>query len=98
MSYFTLKGGAEKLYPHKTRIMLERKVRELLTKYSLDEVLREIAQQRPAFHIHMHPSSIAVKMPEVPVVAEKPHHRATARFDPRRRPRPAAGWRDRRQG
>jgi hypothetical protein len=39
--------------PHKLRVMLRDKVGDLLSRYTLDEVLSEIAAQRPAFDIHL---------------------------------------------
>lgn len=42
------------VYPHKLRSMLKGKVSDLLSRYTLDEVLSEIASQRPSFDIHLH--------------------------------------------
>ena len=45
--------GTISVYPHKMRVMLKNKISEMLSRYSLDEVLSEIAQQRPTFNIHV---------------------------------------------
>jgi hypothetical protein len=45
--------GAVTAYPHKMRVMLEKKISEMLSRYSLDEVLSEIAAQRPTFDLHL---------------------------------------------
>jgi hypothetical protein len=45
--------GSIKVHPHKLRAMLRTKVHDLLARYSLDEVLGEIADQRPSFDIRL---------------------------------------------
>jgi hypothetical protein len=52
MAYIREKmDGTPLVQPHKLRVLLQKKISELLTKYTLDEVLGEIAQQRPSFDI-----------------------------------------------
>jgi hypothetical protein len=52
MAYIHEKAdGSAKPYPHKLRIFLKNKIAELLTRYTLDEVLSEIAAQRPSWDI-----------------------------------------------
>lgn len=54
MSYIHEKpDGTAKVHPHKLRAMLKNKISDLLTRYTLDEVLSEIAQQRPTFDIRV---------------------------------------------
>jgi len=53
--------GTTVTYPHKLRVLLRGKVEDLLQRYSLDEVLSEIAAQRPAFDIHLTAAKIEVK-------------------------------------
>jgi hypothetical protein len=45
--------GTIKVHPHKLRAMLRSKIADLLSRYSLDEVLGEIADQRPSFDIRL---------------------------------------------
>jgi hypothetical protein len=49
-------NGTSVVHPHKLRAMLKTKISELLTRYSLDEVLSEVAAQRPSFDIHICPA------------------------------------------
>jgi hypothetical protein len=52
MAYFHEKAdGSNKAQPHKLRAMLKNKVGDLLSRYTLDEVLSEVAAQRPSFDI-----------------------------------------------
>jgi hypothetical protein len=46
-------NGTVVTQPHKMRVMLRGKISNLLTQYTLDEVLGEIAAQRPTFDIHL---------------------------------------------
>jgi hypothetical protein len=48
--------GTSAVHPHKLRAMLKNKIAELLTRYSLDEVLSEVAAQRPSFDIRICPA------------------------------------------
>lgn len=45
--------GSVVAHPHKLRVMLRDKIGDLLSRYTLDEVLSEIASQRPTFDIHL---------------------------------------------
>jgi len=52
MTYIREKmDGTPVVQPHKQRVFLQKKISYLLTKYTLDEVLGEIAQQRQSFDI-----------------------------------------------
>jgi hypothetical protein len=45
--------GTAQVYPRKLRAALRNKVGDLLSRYSIDEVLSEIADQRPTFDIRL---------------------------------------------
>ena len=54
MSYYRERlDGTPVLHPHKHKTILKNKIIALLAHHSLDDVLSEIAAQRPAFDIHI---------------------------------------------
>lgn len=77
MAYIREKmNGEVHVHPHKQRVMLEKKIGELLSRYTLDEVLAEIAAQRPTFDIVLRVSTPKAKPnSEAEMVAEVAHGR-----------------------
>jgi hypothetical protein len=66
-------NGTTTPYPHKMRVMLRKQMNELLSRYSLDEVLSEIATLRPSFDIRL---CVAAAVEPMYSVAEPEHTEA----------------------